>query len=822
MRIATSIRSYRVPRCPGPAAALAVLLCCACDDQDLYEPPLSPCSSYLHDGVASPVPDLRAATCQDPAQGKVVLGRADSLSVPGYRTVGPAVSVSLDGPVSGKGLDLLLPLSLRDVPGDGTGGPLRQRQRPRLTVLGRFGAAPAHVTLLSNPAISSAGGGQLRVHLPAHEIAPAAPKGTLAQVATFQVAIPQDVGQKVKRRFTYRAIGGVSMGGLGASVNFFRYPDRWDAVGVMGADPGPDLTYTQRFIRDFFMGGFCTQQDVDASAGKVKLGDLCPAARAPLLGQGEASGTFEDMPIQTGQGIGLTLRRSLYLRANRDLVRALGNWAYYNPVDPYLPPTIPKISLLLQPKDACANPYIIPGTRHSGLTPFYDGRYNPRGEFDVITFCDGGAKDNAQGQYDATKPQQDPVQILLAVDYNGNGRRDPGEAVILQTSEPYADHGVDGLPDAKEPGYDPVKNPDPAGDNYHYLKNPGGTEGNGRYDAGEPYVDAGLDGIKGSGCDIGTKEQPGRPGCFDHGEGNGQFDMNPGLVSWLRHDPHTLLDALSDDARGRLDIYYDAGLRDFFNAQVSTNALFGALAARGDGAVLFDGFPVMQGLQPGSETRFDPLGVDVRPLGRRAFVRYGNPEATAAQVADTGDGRHVGTVIQALNRALVLFRFLLTRWPDPDLEPQSTDDPRLTPKGLTFTMKNGRKTPYGLLLPPGYFEPQNADRTYPVVYMGHGYGMDPEDLASGTGQIILNFMADANEQKRLPKAIMVFIDGRCRPEGEVPKGPVDAAGDLCEEGGFYTDHPEGPYQGEGMIEELDAYLRKQYRLRPPAEVEVDR
>ena len=54
------------------------------------------------------------------------------------------------------------------------------------------------------------------------------------------------------RHFTYRAIAGVSMGGFGSSVNFWRHPERYDAIGVMGADPGPDLTYTLGMIHDFF------------------------------------------------------------------------------------------------------------------------------------------------------------------------------------------------------------------------------------------------------------------------------------------------------------------------------------------------------------------------------------------------------------------------------------------------------------------------------------------------------------------------------------------------------------------------------------------
>ena len=57
--------------------------------------------------------------------------------------------------------------------------------------------------------------------------------------------------------------------------------------------------------------------------------------------------------------------------------------------------------------------------------------------------------------------------------------RDSGEPVIAQPYEPFSDVGSDGLADADEPGYDPVANPDPDHDDYHYLRNPTGTEGNG-------------------------------------------------------------------------------------------------------------------------------------------------------------------------------------------------------------------------------------------------------------------------------------------------------------------------------------------------------
>src|SRR5581483_7412890 len=109
----------------------------------------------------------------------------------------------------------------------------------------------------------------------------------------------------------------------------------------------------------------------------------------------------------------------------------------------------------------------------------------------------------------------------------------------------------------------PMTNPDPNGDDYHYLWNPNGTENNWRYDEGEPYQDVGIDGVPMSvgGC----QAMSGTQGCYDYGEGNGKFDYQPGQASWRAHDPRTLVEAMSASDLARLDVYYDAGIRDFFN-----------------------------------------------------------------------------------------------------------------------------------------------------------------------------------------------------------------------------------------------------------------
>ena len=94
------------------------------------------------------------------------------------------------------------------------------------------------------------------------------------------------------------------------------------------------------------------------------------------------------------------------------------------------------------------------------LKNFFDERYNPDGKLDVITFCDGNDSETlGLGKFDPTVPATNPAQILLAVDVNGNGKRDSGEPVIVQGNEPFDDVGTDGLADARRarlrPGDEP-------------------------------------------------------------------------------------------------------------------------------------------------------------------------------------------------------------------------------------------------------------------------------------------------------------------------------------------------------------------------------
>jgi len=127
----------------------------------------------------------------------------------------------------------------------------------------------------------------------------------------------------------------------------------------------------------------------------------------------------------------------------------------------------------------------------------FNGEYDPWNDVNADGFWQPGEGDfRVDNLYFATRNYAlsffqfvegngvyDPGEVFT--DWNGNNFWDPfdGFADPGFAAEDFYDVGIDGIPDEQEPGYDPVSNPDPSGDNY--PRNPNGTEGNGRYDAPE-------------------------------------------------------------------------------------------------------------------------------------------------------------------------------------------------------------------------------------------------------------------------------------------------------------------------------------------------
>ncbi len=564
-----------------------------------------------------------------------------------------------------------------------------------------------------------------------------------------------DAGPTATRRYTFRAIGGFSMGSLSAAFIGLRHHQRFDLLAPMG---GPlDGAAMLHVLETQVFGGFCTPP---------QPGRMCPAA--------EAGQDYEHLDM--GHGLGQTTRTSL-LEAFLGAAVVWGNFMLYNPEHPYLPPGVPE-AYLEDPALYCDQPLRLEG--------FYDRRFNPDGTAPVITFCDG--RGSEPGVFDPDGPHRFAVEIALAVDLNHDGRRGAGEPVLFQRCEPFDDVGRDGLASADEAGYDPQHDADPAGDDFHPLDNPLGSEGNHRYEAGEPYRDHGLDGV------AGTASSP-----WDLGEGNGRFDRNPAVArQFERTDPLSLLAALDDDALARLDFYLDVGLRDHFRFRPQVETFAGRLGARGRPVDVRRGFAAL--LEPGTSGSFDIHHIDWETLGRDLLLIYGDPRADTAAI-EAGDGGHVGSAAQLLWRFFTMLAWISHSWPDGDFEP-------LDPPGEAQVLQASydsaildRERPYWIYLPPGY--EQRPDRRYPVLYLLHGMGMEPELMTSS-----VLFAEPWMNEGVLQKFIIVFPDGRC--------------GEDCLAGTFFANQsgrqlPPLRYE-DAFVQELMAHIDASYRTRPAVEM----
>ena len=78
----------------------------------------------------------------------------------------------------------------------------------------------------------------------------------------------------------------------------------------------------------------------------------------------------------------------------------------------------------------------------------YNAEYNPEGLYPVIPYCDSDGKTDPDApdsaDFDPAYDHTKPVDIILAVDIDGDGERDYGEPLFLNTSERFEDVGADG------------------------------------------------------------------------------------------------------------------------------------------------------------------------------------------------------------------------------------------------------------------------------------------------------------------------------------------------------------------------------------------
>lgn len=696
---------------------------------------------------------------------------------------------------------------------------------------------------------------------------------------TYQAVVREDAGTKTfQRRLTHRAVIGVSMGGGGTAMVGMRHHDRFDVLAPLG---GPvDWTWMLHHIENNHLGGFrpipkgTTLGDLqltatpcnDASAcepDETCMGTALGAGKCVLLPKPidpyEHPSTFNTWWYEFPKtGNGGSFARQDYVQIFRDLALMFGNPNGENltpgaenlpagvrpddksvvgehpgdecavTVDPLDGPDKEKQQELSNqcPAERCANTLV--------LQNYFDDEYNPDGIFPVITVCDGSPQQKELTPWANTwhdTGNDYPLELALAVDYNGNGVRDEMEPIVRAGHERWSDFGADGVPSSQEPGYMPGINDDPAGDDYDAQFNPNGTENDHRYTVGEPFEDFGLDGVEG------TPQQPAggwqQPGDgYDVGEGDGKFTTTRGLETFWERDAHSIVQRwskdvpggeLDDDALRRIDVWADGGTRDLFNFAVDAQHLVGTFKGRGRDVSYLTHFTQAPGLDPSKPLEFVPPRIVYQDLQGIVFQRYGATEPTPTDF-ESGSGQHVGTVYEIASRLQTALYFIGSRWPDPALR-QYVEDSNADPDPeapdcevngnceFEFESSFGRKGPVGVTLPPGYAHAKQKDRRYPVIYMLHGYGQTPEDLGAAI-VFLRNWMNNPIDSaaSRLPKAILVYVDGRCR---------VGANGKAeCIRGTFFTDSVrEDGVKDEAWWLELMEYIDKNYRTMGEATVD---
>lgn len=623
--------------------------------------------------------------------------------------------------------------------------------------------------------------------------------------------------QEAKVRYvTNKSIAGVSMGGGAAAQLGLSQPERWDFIGILGA-PLVDLRGFARMIRRGWMGGFCSLEYLETL--KANGGDLdseeafCGLHTERSLAELEPERTVVPMewldPASTPLweytsdfhhwwrglegGRGASYGRHSLVRSIEDILKAYGSPLYeLNTEVAWAAPGVTQEWLSLSHAERCANPIVNQN--------FYNLEYNPDGKYPVITFCDGHHQDPAQSEqavWARLTPEtaRDRSQgMFLAVDLNENGRRDYGEPVIHNSSERYDDFGSDGIPSDLEPGFDRLTNPDPAGDDYDPFHNPMGTEGNYWHDEGEPFLDFGIDGVEATG---------------DYGEGTGVFERAPGWQHAENFDPHALLENIDRDELERLTVYMDAGIRDFLNTAIQSNRFFGEL----QGIVGVDrakSYKDFDALAKG-ET-FDYLDPNFETLSQYAYVRYGDVNASTYEIAQ-GDGNHVGTYEQALTRIVSAFAIAQNVWPHADrkLEPSPLGDERYFGSDSYESQTLGTSQDFSYVLPPGYHEPENAEKHYPVLFFLHGQGQHHTDQFAFSlfTQSAMSESAGDHEA-HWGKFILIAPNGRC------PSG-------VCNTGHFWTNFASGEQSQKFYDDfyELVDVVDSRFRTLPPQEIILD-
>jgi hypothetical protein len=281
----------------------------------------------------------------------------------------------------------------------------------------------------------------------------------------------------------------------------------------------------------------------------------------------------------------------------------------------------------------------------------------------------------------------------------------------------------------------------------------------------------------------------------------------------------------------------DGGIRDVFNFGVMAQHLFGLVKAlRSTPTGEYREFKLIPGML-GRMGTFAPWNNRWKNIPRDLSMLYGKEQPTDEERTQ-GEGDHVGTPEQAMHRFFVMYNWAAATW--PNLERPATPfggAPASERQRVEWfeskTLKARRE--YAIALPPGYELPENKDRRYPVIFMLHGYGMDPKNFLS-TALITDSYTVDKEVNFR--PMIHVFPSGRCCFVNALTKQKDcretnDEGTDLdhvagwereCSSGTFYVNRrgytfdDVTPY-GDSFFELMD-HIDATYRTLPTADVEA--
>jgi hypothetical protein len=424
--------------------------------------------------------------------------------------------------------------------------------------------------------------------------------------------------------------------------------------------------------------------------------------------------TFDHLPPYPGRDVNLSLLKDLFL--------SFGNPFLHHP-DPA------RLYLAGDSEPAVIGRDDV----FAAFTPPVD----PRG------FMDGGDQ-NEDGVRQANEPPAFFADVLLAargsvavlapgaaattvgdrdlVDLNGDGIYDVGDGIVQNLSEPFAD-----------------------------------ADGDGFRDDGEAFEDLGLDGVAGTG---------------DLGEGNGTFDADPDVASWLAEDPTARIESgAADVAQQRL--YLDVGTNDEFGFAQHYDNLVSVLSDAGVEVAVQNGF------RGGCADL--PEFASAHQLVRYEGGHVGIP--TADDILDELLGDVCGELV-LWRRLLHFFGFLDQSFPDGnygvgeidviDFDDFDFDFDNLDVRGNVVDADiespalagadGVAPTSHVVAYLPPEFERSEGD--FPVAYFLGGYGTAPEDFEPVANLLDLLILSD-----QLQNMFVVFLPG----EGGV-------------QGSFYVNH----------------------------------